>query len=219
MNLHRQLTQVFFWGDSFTAGENDYRRGGWTARVSAALMKRNHLQRQDVAMKNHWRAYPLGIGGETVDGLLRRFESEFKSRAVSNSRRLVCLQYGSNDVEWHKQKNRVPLPIFIRKYQQVLTFFQAQGAEVLGLSIWPTASALDGEPDIYGMVRHRADLERYNDALKTLVEQNRGYWVNTCPPTFHRDPGSWLDADGVHPSAQGHAYIALQILRSIRRIN
>jgi len=89
----------------------------------------------------------------------------------------------------------------------------------LGLSIWPTASALDGEPDIYGMVRHRADLEGYNDALKTLVEQNRGYWINTCPPTFHLDPGSWLDADGVHPSAQGHAYIALQILRSIRRIN
>ncbi|NVJ50832.1 MAG: hypothetical protein HWE11_10620 [Gammaproteobacteria bacterium] len=204
-----QLDQILCFGDSFTAGEGDDCCGGWVARLRSERMRSLYAATADdlPQLRVRQQVYELGVGGETVDGLVLRMAREYQARAHQRARRWVLLQYGSNDVIKVKQKNRVPLAIFLRKMTQAIDFFRQQGCRVAVMSIWPVIERFDGCCDEAGWLRHNADIDSYNQALAELCLEQQVTWLRLAFDG-HRDQAHWAP-DGVHPSAQGHDFIAL----------
>lgn len=86
------MTNCLFFGDSITYGEYDGILGGYVEilkRYCHAEFYNNNA--------NEVNCFNLGIGGETTEGLIKRFEIEIKAR-LSPDENLIFFFYGANDL-------------------------------------------------------------------------------------------------------------------------
>ncbi|NVJ60047.1 MAG: hypothetical protein HWE27_06650 [Gammaproteobacteria bacterium] len=233
------LRQLFCFGDSSTAGESDIEHAGWVARLSSSAIKRNHQSNNTCQSKDEstspaildCRVYGLGVGGETVDGLLVRFESEYLYRKINNSRRLVILQYGINDIVIHKNKNKVPVDIFKSKLTKVIQFCLKDKVSVALLELQSiatpqqnhalnegndgkgvTGEGVTGEDSVRASsVRRMQDVDLYNRALQELkhlypIEVYR--WQDIMSYSNITEARELLASDGYHLNSKGHKALA-----------
>ena len=88
-------------GDSITYGAWDIQGSGWASRLRLYL---DGVQEKDES--KYFLTYNLGIPGENTDGLVGRFESEFKARSRNEDEESVFVfAYGANDSVFFKSTN------------------------------------------------------------------------------------------------------------------
>lgn len=86
------MINCLFFGDSITYGEYDGVLGGWTD-----VLKRYFHSRFINENIEELNVFNLGIGGETTNGLVKRFSTEAAAR-TSPDQNLIFFAYGANDV-------------------------------------------------------------------------------------------------------------------------
>ena len=132
------MINCLFFGDSITYGEYDGVLGGWTD-----ILKRYFHSRFINENIEELNVFNLGIGGETTDGLVKRFSIEAAAR-TSPDQNLIFFAYGANDVAL-KEGCRMVTPEKLKaNLQEVIEKAKKITSYLYIISILPVASTIDG---------------------------------------------------------------------------
>jgi len=194
------MLRILCFGDSITLGEKDYLNGGWVDRL-----KSFYLEKCQNAPAQQVSVYNLGIGGETTDGLARRFEVEFNARRIKGQKIRVIFAYGSNDIVIHKSKNIVPEAYFVRNLKNCVQHAVDKNAEVILTSLLPISDETDGSINQYDQLRRGLDIDSYNSILKKLAAEMQCQYLDIYSSFGNKN--DLLASDGLHPNSDGHKLI------------
>lgn len=198
------MTHIICFGDSITRGENDNEKGGWTDRLKAYCMELFLKNKKDEIC-----VFNMGIGGETTEGLIKRFVNEFDTRLLKDGNNIVTLAYGANDIASLNGKNAVSIEKFRDNLNLCIDHALKHNATVYLINILPVI-----EDDNNTKKRSLKDILRYNDAL-LLIAQKQNINLIDVHSKFDITKENLLTYDGVHPNAEGHEKIFNIIKESI----
>jgi len=204
--LFTALQRIVFVGDSITdCGRRDVAAPYGNGYVS---MVRNLLNARypelNLVVVNR------GSSGNTVRDLAQRWEKD----AIAERPDWLSIKIGINDV-WRFFANRpqegVPLP----EYEATLRRLIERTRAVTGARLILMQPYLI-EPDRTDPMR--AEMDRYGAIVSALAREYESVLVRTQDAwdaaLAHTSPTVWAE-DRIHPTAPGHAVIALAFLRSI----
>ncbi len=198
------MTNCLFFGDSITYGEYDGVLGGYVEilkRYCHAEFYNNNA--------NEVNCFNLGIGGETTEGLMKRFEIETKAR-FSPDENLIFFFYGANDLALSEGKEIVSLTDFEQNLSQVISQAKRFATEIYVISILPISKKVDGIKIPDRKFRTTQKIELYNQKLKELALQNQIEFIDIFS-RFNSTKEEFLSKDGIHPNEKGYQFIANQI--------
>ncbi|WP_417785310.1 SGNH/GDSL hydrolase family protein [Tenacibaculum sp.] len=187
------MTHIICFGDSITRGENDSDKGGWADRLKAHCMKLFLKTRKDEIC-----IFNMGIGGETTEGLVKRFANEFNTRLLKDGNNIVTLAYGANDIALLNGKNAVSLEKFRDNLNLCIEHALKHNATVYLINILPVI-----EDDNNIKKRLLKDILRYNDILLSIAQKQDIHFIDVYSK-FDIVKENLLTYDGVHPNAEGH---------------
>lgn len=190
------MTHIICFGDSITRGENDSEKGGWADRLKAYCMKLFLKNRKDEIC-----VFNMGIGGETTEGLVKRFVSEFDTRLLKDGSNIVTLAYGANDIALLNGKNTVSLEKFSNNLNLCINHALKHDATVYLINILPVL-----EDDNNTKKRALKDILRYNDILLSIAQKQNINLIDVHSK-FDIIKEELLTYDGVHPNSKGHEKI------------
>lgn len=191
---------IIFW-DSISEGYCDYEFGGWSNRLKTAYMKEYGYERM---VMNY------GISAYSSENLVNSYDSFFNavSRREAGKEKIstVIFAIGINDSAEiiHSWKKKVDLKKFEENIQLLIEKAQKEELIERVVFLWNINvdesvinSFLDGE-----MYFYNREIQKYNDILKNLTENNNCEYVELF----------WLMnledlEDGLHPNANGHKKI------------
>ncbi|ATL41950.1 SGNH/GDSL hydrolase family protein [Elizabethkingia sp. HX WHF] len=191
-------------GDSITYGEYDGVSGGWTD-----ILKRYFHSRFINENIEELNVFNLGIGGETTDGLVKRFSTEVTAR-TSPDQNLIFFAYGANDVALKDGKRMTDFEKFKINLQEVIEKAKKITSHLYFISILPVASAIDGITVPSGKQRSNQIIEEYNQLLQELAAQHEIVFIDLYH-SFFTEKDILLSGDGVHPNDKGYQFIAEHI--------
>lgn len=178
-------------GDSFTAGEGDPSGLGWTGHVAAAAR---------ASLPAASTVYPLGVCGQTVADVARRWRTEVSARSRTREVDHVLLAVGTNDVvgllATGGSASGTAADAATAAAGALLDELLATGAAIAAVGVPPL-------PEI--------DADRVGAALDArwaaLARERDVRWFDLHEP-LGADP-RWARAlrtapDGIHPDAEGY---------------
>lgn len=198
------MTNCLFFGDSITYGEYDGILGGYVEilkRYCHAEFYNNNA--------NEVNCFNLGIGGETTEGLMNRFEVETKAR-LSPDENLIFFFYGANDLALSEGKEIVSLTDFEQNLSQVISQAKRFATEIYVISILPISKTVDGIKVTERKFRTTQKIELFNQKLKDLALQNQIEFIDIFS-RFNLTKEEFLSKDGIHPNEKGYQFISNQI--------
>lgn len=198
------MTNCLFFGDSITYGEYDGILGGYVdilKRYCHAEFYQNNT--------NEINCFNLGIGGETTEGLIKRFEIEMKAR-YSPDENLIFFLYGANDLAEKNNVELVSLSDFEANLSQMISHAKEFTKNVYLISILPISKTVDGINVPERKFRTTQKIELYNQKLKELAAENDVEFIDIFS-SFNANKEVFLSKDGVHPNEKGYDFIATQI--------
>lgn len=154
------MTNCLFFGDSITYGEYDGILGGYVEilkRYCHAEFYKNNV--------NEVNCFNLGIGGETTEGLMKRFEVETKAR-LSPDENLIFFFYGANDLAERYDVELVSLANFESNLFEVISQAKEFTPNIYVISILPISKMVDGIKVPERKFRTTQKIELYNQKLK-----------------------------------------------------
>ncbi|MGV0828454.1 SGNH/GDSL hydrolase family protein [Empedobacter brevis] len=198
------MTNCLFFGDSITYGEYDGVLGGYVdivKRYCHAEFYQNNT--------NEINCFNLGIGGETTEGLIKRFEIEVQARH-SPDENLIFFLYGANDLTEKNNVELVSLSDFEANLSQMISHAKEFTKHVYLISILPISKTVDGINVPERKFRTTQKIELYNQKLKELAAENDVEFIDIFS-SFDANKEVFLSKDGVHPNEKGYDFIATQI--------
>ncbi|MGU9939792.1 SGNH/GDSL hydrolase family protein [Empedobacter brevis] len=198
------MTNCLFFGDSITYGEYDGILGGYVdilKRYCHAEFYQNNT--------NEINCFNLGIGGETTEGLIKRFEIEVQAR-YSPDENLIFFLYGANDLAEKNNVELVSLSDFEANLSQMISHAKEFTKHVYLISILPISKTVDGINVPERKFRTTQKIELYNQKLKELAAENDVEFIDIFS-SFDANKEVFLSKDGVHPNEKGYDFIATQI--------
>ncbi len=198
------MTNCLFFGDSITYGEYDGVLGGYVE-----ILKRfchTEFYNNDVKEVN---CFNLGIGGETTNGVLKRFRTEVEAR-LSSDENIIFLFYGANDLAKSDGQELVSLNQFDKNLNQLIQDAKEFTSKVYIISILPISSKVDGVSVPNRKLRTSEQIKRYNNTIENLASQNKINFINLYD-NFSLNKEDYISKDGVHPNEKGYQFIANEI--------
>lgn len=193
---------IYVFGDSITYGAWDMGDSGWTAKFRKYLDSRNEGPT--------YFFYPLGIHGETTDGLVKRFDDEFEARRRHDDTTYTFIfAYGANDASWriNEQQFKTDIHAFESNFQEIITKAKTVSSEIYLLEVTPVNEEYSGNLVAKNKSCLNEYVDKYNEKLRTLADVNGVNLVAVNQALRSKDPRSVLVPDGLHPSALGHEII------------
>jgi lysophospholipase L1-like esterase len=195
------MTNCLFFGDSIVYGEYDGILGGWVDNLKRFCHEKyyNHNAKEV-------NIFNLGIGGETTEGLLKRFDVEFSARK-SPFDNLIFLSYGANDLAIKDKVQIVSKENYKKNMKNVILQAKQTTDKIYLVSILPTSSKIDGVIVSSGKLRTIEMIKEYNNVLKLIAEENGVEYIDTYS-AFFDNKEECLSKDSVHPNEKGYQLIS-----------
>jgi lysophospholipase L1-like esterase len=201
---------IYAFGDSITYGAWDMGRSGWASRFRAYLDGRNDAPT--------YYFYPLGIHGETTDGLVKRFENEFEARRRHDDTTYTFLfAYGANDATWlmDKQRFKASIEEYEKNLRTVIDIAQSVTANIYFLDITPVNEEFSANLVKKNKSCLNEYVDLYNDKLHDIA-RTCGVKVITVNEEFKAEgAANLLVSDGLHPNEAGHDLIYRQVVDTL----
>lgn len=182
---------ICVFGASTTWGAWDLDKGGWVNRL------RLYLDKESLEGKHYFNVYNLGIDGNTSGDLLKRIESECKSRDPDT----IIFSIGTNDSFSDSHRNpKVPIKKFEEHLIQLISIARKFTKDIVFLSLYDldeskTTPVAWNKNGYY----FNSTMRNYNDILKKIVNQEKIFYVDLSNLFNKKD-----FEDGVHLTSQGH---------------
>jgi lysophospholipase L1-like esterase len=201
---------IYVFGDSITYGAWDMGTAGWTAKF------RNYLDARHDEPTYYF--YPLGIHGETTDGLTKRFTNEFEARRRHDDTSYTFIfAYGANDATWLTDQERFKTKIEDFDSNLTNTINQAKelNAQIFLLEITPVNEQYSANLVARNKSCLNEYVDQYNECLQLVAESTSTVLIK-INKAFH-DEGleKVLVKDGLHPTQAGHEVIFQKVKTEI----
>lgn len=193
---------IYAFGDSITYGAWDMGTSGWATKFRAYLDSRHD--------EPTYYFYPLGIHGETTDGLKKRFDNELEARRRKDDTTYTFIfAYGANDATWLTDRERFKAAIddFEKNLQYVINHAKDLNAEIFLIEITP----VNEEHSANLVSRNKSCLneyvDNYNKRLRTVAESSSVNLIELNQKFYNAGLDQVLVKDGLHPTQSGHEII------------
>lgn len=219
---------IIIFGDSITNRAQDEEGGGWTSRLwKRAFDTHQTSYGEGIVFADH-SVMELGIGGDTIVGVSRRFESELETRInIINSGGdpstfIVGLAVGLNDSRFNEDTriHKVEFEEFSRLYENLIDRMLRRDITIFTVGLTPVQesktrqTSYTVESDSYA----NESVEKYNSEIQRL-SQSKGIKFVDINSAFKKvideDGPESLLSDGLHPNARGHQIIADEVFQAI----
>lgn len=200
--------RIIVFGDSITQGLHDLEKGGWCNRL--------HIYCMNVAVTSDWEkdasVFNLGIVGDSLDKLDRRFDTEFNRRKGSEC--LTIFAYGINDSMSDKEGNyRVEPEEFVKLYATYIAK-AAEAGKVALIGLAPVDdSVLDPIPWFTSHSYLEKNRQKYDNLIQDLARQHNCIYVSLND--MFGDDIAGHTSDGIHPNAEGHRLIFERVKQAL----
>ena len=201
--------QILVFGDSIVYGAWD-KDGGWVQRLRRYLERKIDLVNLS-ASDVDYLVFNLGIGGNTSDDVLKRFDSETKPRLMQDEEAtLIILEIGGNDasVDVATGKNRTPLNKFEQNVREIINLARAYTQNILVMGPVPCNDSITAEKLKFSpsLALRNSDQIKYNDAIKKVCKEQKVDFISLFDKFSKLDYEKLL-LDGAHPNSKGHRKI------------
>jgi lysophospholipase L1-like esterase len=180
--------RICYVGDSFVNGTGDPDKLGWSGRLSSNSQNEN----RDITH------YNLGIRRETSEDILKRWESECKTRLPEVSENKVVFSFGVNDTVIENGKRRVSLEDSVKNAKSMLVN-ASKKYDVLMIGMPP----IDDEAQ--NKIIKELDYS-YQNLCKELNIPYLSIYDRLIDDEIWRDEVS--SNDGAHPRDRGYEMLA-----------
>ena len=198
--------KILFIGDSIT----DCNRRGTDAPYGSGYVGMVHSLIQARYPELRLRFVNRGVGGDTVRHLAARWQHD----VIDEQPDWLSVKIGINDV-WRAFGANVHEAVPIAEYRETLAGLLRQARETTAARLILMEPYMI-EPDRSEPMR--AQMDRFGAAVGELAASLDAVLVRTQAAfdraLQHSAPEDWAD-DQIHPSAPGHAVIALEFLRTV----
>ncbi len=204
---------IFVYGDSIVKGNWDS-SGGWANRIKNYLIK--DAIRKDY--KDYGHAINLGVDGDTINKLLRRFKNETKARVWPNIENAFIIAVGINDSMMLEDEYVYSAEEYEVGLKELLRQARRYGSKVVFVNLSPVDESMTdpviGSSRNKGFTNSRVD--EFNNVLQKFCEQNSLPLID-INSLFKKQDYKKLLADGVHPNSTGHEIIYNAILPIVQQ--
>ena len=190
---------ICLFGDSITWGSCDNEKGGWGKRL------RDYFNETDkkIEVRN------FGVGGDTTNELLQRFETECKKSRPS----VIIIAIGINDSKYigkNTDQSVIPLDKFKNNLEELTKQAKKFTKKIifLGLTIVEEEKTMpifwEGEDTNIFYSNERINL--YNSTIKKVAQENGLFLIDMLDLLNDDDI-----EDGLHPNSRGHEKMFLRV--------
>ncbi|MBI2635435.1 MAG: hypothetical protein HYW79_02725 [Parcubacteria group bacterium] len=188
------MPRICIWGDSITWGSYDLEKGGWVERLKVDLIN---------GTEGEVQVYNLGVSGDKVADVLKRFEAEASARQPD----VVILAIGINDSPHENYSQGTNLKEFEGLYRKLMNIAKRYSERLVMVS--PT-NVDDSRPD-----NTYRGVDRYAGVVESLAKEDSVPFINLFGLMSKED----LEVDGLHPSATGHEKIYRAVKNELEKNN
>ncbi|NQV00670.1 MAG: hypothetical protein HQ537_00910 [Parcubacteria group bacterium] len=195
---------LIVFGASITLGLWDPKHGGWVDRLKTYLYSDDFR----IKIKDDFIVYStmnLGIGGDTTNDLLERFDNEMKQRTSEDFERsqhnIIIFAIETNDCKYSKSKDDVMVkPDDFKKNLNTLSnkaYKYTKKVLFIGFTKVDESktSPISGKDKYY----INKNVRQYNKILKDFCQDNNTLFIDMFDLLSKKD----LE-DGLHPNSKGH---------------
>jgi len=195
------MANILIFGDSITWGAWD-KKGGWVERLKCDTNEKNVANAdydQDI--------YNLGVSGDSVAELLRRFEFEVRARAGEKETILV-FAVGLNDSQILKDN----IPRFsLERFRENLGMLSNIGKKISSKIIFVGLTPVDDDkvdpmPWAPEKSYKNESVKKFNFELRLFCEKEKIDFIDVYSELIKKDYKGLLQ-DGAHPNSKGHKKI------------
>jgi lysophospholipase L1-like esterase len=209
------LSEIFFIGDSITAGAWDA-SGGWVGRIISRIM--NETIKANFKEKAFYcLPYNLGVSGDTVADVLLRLDGEVVSRIEQeNNKEDIQMVYsiGVNDTLFMLEEGRPKFTDveFEANIECLIELSKSISENISFLGLLPVDDVLlNPIPWAPEMAYFNEHIKRFECIIERVCKAHNLPFL----PMFERwmripDYKKYL-IDGIHPNSHGHSLLAQQI--------
>jgi len=168
--------------------------------------------------KYYFVVYNLGIDGDTTEGLLKRFETELRRRIYDEEETVIIFSIGGNDAVYlKKEKNHyVPIDKFEENIKKLISQARKYTDKIIINGLFPVdKKKTTPVPWEANMIYNNIYIERYNSKLRNICEKEKVEFIDLYGEVIKRDYKNFLSYDGLHPSSEGHKWIAGRVIKLI----
>lgn len=182
------MFNICIFGDSIAWGFYDPIGGGWVTRL-----KNYYMKCSDVCV------YNLGISGASTETLLRRLETEIKSRNPE----IIIFAIGINDSYWvHSKKGYfVTLDKFKANLRKIYDISSKFSNKIIFIGLNDITETLLDPWDDNISYKEEATM-KYEEVLKNFCKRKKIQFIDTREFLDKKDLH-----DGLHPNTEGHIKI------------
>ncbi len=209
------MAKLFFIGDSITAGAWD-NQGGWASRLSAQLLERlNTSERKHEGF--YCMPYNLGVSGDTVADVIRRFEKEVSTRTYSDNETdtvQFVFAVGVNDTVYllEEERDHASDEIFKEDLLKLISLAKKITSNITFVGLLPVEQERM-DPCVWSpyLAYRNENIERFNTIIEDTCKSEGLSFIS-----FFDEWKAFPDlenhlSDGLHPNDKGHEKIAKKI--------
>lgn len=180
--------RICIFGNSIVRGGIDHEGGGWVGRL------RKYVESNDPDV----RIYNLGISGDNIDGLLKRFDVETEARKPE----IIIFGIGANDSSYRQSLGSRYVPL--DKFKKILEVLKEKADKFVKKIMFVGLTKVDESKTIpipwnTDVSYKNKDVKEYDQAIKDFCEKNNLPFIEMLDLLDNDDL-----ADGLHPNSVGH---------------
>lgn len=198
---------IIVFGSSIAWGAWDS-EGGWAERLKRFCIKK----RIDSGLESGEFVYPLGVSGDTSQGVLERFDAEIDVRNRKDEKLRIIIEIGINDSYYFNQerKNITEENEYKDNILRLIKKSKKHNADLVFVGLTPVDERVDPVP-WYPEISYKMEfIEKYNDVLKKICVERNIRLVEVMDKL--KDTKKFL-ADGLHPNTKGHEIIVKEVIK------
>ncbi len=208
--------RVLIFGDSIAQGYFDDDAGGWAGRIAA------HYQKQTLKdLAGEWvEVFNLGVSGDRAAGVLNRLRRETEARRLIDDEECIVLAVGINDSMLRDNRAMIDEYDFQKTYEKLLDEALKLAPRVICAGL-TAVNESETDPWPYSRTGKQWKNNRINlfeDTIKQSAERKEVAFVPLHDEFLKRSQKTGMLADGLHPNAAGHEFIARELLAAIEAL-
>jgi lysophospholipase L1-like esterase len=188
--------KILVFGDSITYGQLDLEMGGWVNRLRLRLANDSSIASCHV--------FNMGISGQTTGEILERFERECKGRVLEDFNNIIVIAAGINDSQLFDNAPLADEEELRANVKALIEKAKALTPKVIYVGLTPVDDNRT-IPFIWDKSRKWINerVAAYDEIISTVCSEMGVRYVYVYDQI---DPAT--NADGLHPSEEGHEKLA-----------
>jgi len=199
--------RILVFGDSITWGSYDLEYGGWVSRL-----RNNFEENSDVEV------YNLGISGNHVEDLLKRFEFETKQRLKEDKGLSFIFAIGINDAQFVHSKDsfRTNSNKFNKGIEKLIKLAKKFSSKIYFVGLTSVDESKTNPTSWNKNKSYRnKDIKEYDNLIKSSCEKNNIPFIEIFNKFINQNYRDLLE-DGLHPNSKGHELIYEEVKRVLK---